>query len=95
MPTKVIHVKDAPKFDDVVRIDRPSKWGNPFKLEDYNNDRDLVLKKFRQYFYDNTQLQEDAKNELTGKTLACWCKPKNCHGDVYVEFLNRCELFDM
>ena len=26
---------------------------------------------------------------LRGKTLVCFCKPKRCHGDVYVEFLER------
>lgn len=24
---------------------------------------------------------------LRGKTLVCFCKPRSCHGDTYVEFL--------
>lgn len=23
--------------------------------------------------------------ELKGKTIACWCSPKKCHGDVLAE----------
>lgn len=94
MTVKVIHVNDA-KLDDsnIVRIDRPSKWGNPFRLSDYNGDRDLVLDLFKEYFYSNKELQDMVESELKDKTLACWCKPKKCHGDVYAEFLNRNELF--
>ena len=76
-----------------VIIDRTTKWGNPFKLIDYNNDRDLVLKIFEEYFHSNKQLQQDALNELSGKVLVCWCKPKKCHGDVYARFVNENNLF--
>ena len=26
---------------------------------------------------------------LRGKTLVCFCKPKPCHGDVYLEMLGE------
>lgn len=29
--------------------------------------------------------------KLRGKTLVCFCKPKPCHGGVYVRLLNRKE----
>lgn len=32
------------------------------------------------------------KAELEGKTLACWCHPKNCHGDVLIRLLNEKKL---
>ena len=28
-------------------------------------------------------------DELKGKTLGCFCKPKSCHGDVLVELANE------
>ena len=27
-------------------------------------------------------------DELKGKTLGCWCKPNNCHGDILIELAN-------
>ena len=32
--------------------------------------------------------KENDLEELEGKTLGCWCKPKTCHGDVLVELVN-------
>lgn len=94
MTVLVIHKKDAHLYQNVVLIDRTTKWGNPFKLIDYNDDRDLVLNDFRKYFLTNHELQCSVKNELSGKVLACWCKPKLCHGDVYAEFLNILNIFN-
>lgn len=31
---------------------------------------------------------ENMEASLKGKVLGCFCKPKKCHGDVYVELLN-------
>lgn len=28
-------------------------------------------------------------HEFKDKTLACWCKPKACHGDVLVELMGE------
>ena len=28
-------------------------------------------------------------NELSGKTLVCYCKPHSCHGDVLIELLGE------
>ncbi|AUG88038.1 ribonucleoside-diphosphate reductase subunit [Klebsiella phage May] len=30
---------------------------------------------------------------MDGKVLGCWCKPRPCHGDVYVKVVNRIKLF--
>ena len=30
----------------------------------------------------------DSLLELKGKTLGCWCKPEDCHGDILVYELN-------
>ena len=31
--------------------------------------------------------------ELDGKILGCWCKPKSCHGDNYIFILENRNLF--
>ena len=90
---KVIHVKDSHLYDNVVLIDRTTKWGNPFKLSDFDNDRQLVLRKFENYLLTTPELYASVLSELQGKTLACWCKPKTCHGDVYVRIINENNLF--
>lgn len=75
-----------------------SKWQNPFKLTDFNNDRNLVLKMYRSYVLESPTLMKDL-HELRGKTLGCWCHDKVydhrdksyfCHGDVLMEL---CEKF--
>lgn len=67
-----------------------SKWHNPFHLRDHGNDRDLVLKRYRDYILREPELLASL-HELKGKQLACWCKPKACHGDVLVELIEEQE----
>ncbi len=84
--TQIINIKDAPlnwrKNKNYVYIGRPSKWGNKYKInkEKDQNRLDVII-----YFMLQI-LGIDIKNiinELYGKTLVCYCKPKICHGDVY------------
>jgi len=37
----------------------------------------------------------DSLIELKGKTLGCWCHPKQCHGDILSKWANSIgnELF--
>jgi len=51
---------------------------------------DEVLKKYREYLAATPSLVEDAKKELRGKNLACWCKPsEDCHADILLEIANK------
>ncbi len=81
--TRIVHCKKEP-FDKY--IGRPGPFGNPFTVKEYGRKLAFIL--FRKYFYQNPELQEKVRNELKDKILGCWCKPKTCHGDVYVEYLN-------
>jgi hypothetical protein len=73
----------------IVYVSRPSKWGNPYHIGADGN-RDQVLKKYREYLAANPSLVEDAKKELRGKNLACWCKPsEDCHADILVKIANK------
>ena len=82
--TQVVHCQRSP-YD--VYIGRPSKWGNPFPLED-ENDRCEVIEKYRAWILKQPELMA-ALNELEDKVLGCWCAPKPCHGDVLIELLYR------
>ena len=85
MPTTVIHVRDMRDGDVYIGRKAPgfpqgSIWGNPFH-EGRDGTREEVIKKYRQYLREFPLLTAQIP-ALKGKRLACWCKPKACHGDV-------------
>lgn len=71
-----------------VYIGRGSKWGNPYVIP-YDGDRQEVIAKYRYHLFGNPQLLEDAKIELRGKDLVCFCAPLPCHGDILLEVANQ------
>ncbi len=86
--TAVINLRDA--FDvlnepDVVRIDRATKFGNPYLIGPDGN-RAEVIGKYRTWLWraiEDGRIGLDELAALDGKRLACWCRPaKPCHGDV-------------
>ena len=84
MKTKVVHCKrDA--FD--VYIGRPSKWGNPYKLKK-GESREICLARYRKWLMGQPELLA-CVGELHGKTLGCWCKPLECHGDILAELAEK------
>lgn len=82
--TKVINIKDE---NCDVYIGRGSKWGNPFIIGRDGN-RKEVIKKYRIWIQTQPELL-NSLNELKGKRLGCFCKPKGCHGDVLVEIIEN------
>ena len=52
------------------------------------SERELVLKNYKEYIIKNKNLYYSLE-ELEGKTLACWCYPKKCHGNILIELLNE------
>jgi hypothetical protein len=78
--TRVVHCKCEP-FD--IYIGRGSKWGNPFKIGP-DGSREEVIVKYCDYIAKRPDLLA-AVHELKGKTIACWCAPKACHGHVLAE----------
>ncbi|HDY90016.1 MAG TPA: DUF4326 domain-containing protein [bacterium] len=79
--TRVVHCKKEP-YD--VLIDRNTKYGNPYVVGIHGS-REECIEKFRKKAYANPEFLALVRKELKNKTLACWCKPKACHGDIYVE----------
>lgn len=69
-------------------------FGNPFS----EGTREENIKAFEEYFYNRIDSDREYRKrvqELYGKTLGCFCKPKSCHCDVYVEYFNKQEALLM
>ena len=80
--TKVVNIKTS-SYE--VYIGRGSIWGNPFRIG-VDGTRVEVIEKYREYLKHNQFLLLKL-NSLRGATLGCYCKPKPCHGDILLEFL--------
>lgn len=64
-----------------------SKLANPFPIND-DNDRNSVIKKYRDYFFSEIsegRITKPELIELKGKNLVCFCNPLPCHGDIIKE----------
>jgi len=89
--TKVVHCRKA-KYD--VYIGRPSIWGNPYShlpksiAETRVSSRQEALELYREYLMNTPELLEKLPT-LRNKTLGCWCKPQDCHGDILIEVLEE------
>lgn len=69
---------------DVVRIDRATKFGNPY-LIGRDGSRAEVIEKYRAWLWREIRAGRIGLEELAAldsRTLACWCSPKPCHGHV-------------
>lgn len=66
--------------EGALRIDRKSKWGNPFVIG-RDGDRFDVVAKHERWLADQHDLLK-ALDELKDRDLVCWCHPLPCHGDV-------------
>lgn len=77
--------------NDGEYIGRPTKWGNPYAITK-NFGRLQAIEAYRKYLEANPQLVEDAKKELKGKNLVCFCAPLPCHGDILLRIANDIEF---
>lgn len=75
--TTVVNLKED-HYD--VRIDRKTKWGNPFVVGK-DGTREEVIRQYADWVVEQKHLM-DALHELKGKRLGCWCHPAPCHGQV-------------
>lgn len=87
----------SPNGLPLVICDRRGKWGNPYRMgeviylvregrfEIITPENCLVY--FKRYARDT---REQARRELRGKNLACWCDLSNpCHCDIWLEIANE------
>lgn len=80
------------KPEGAVVVSRPTKWGNPYDARRVGGRRRAAAL-FRRYLatsIDGRALAADARRELRGKDLACWCPlGEPCHADVLLEVANE------
>jgi len=83
---KVLNFKYI-KFDPrtMVKVDRSTKWGNPFKMG-RDGGRKAVIVKYKEWITQNNLMKDLPK--LKGKDLVCWCAPLPCHADVLLVLAN-------
>ena len=80
---------------NTVYVGRPTEWGNPFRITDYQGQdyarRQFCVDDFREQVmhFDAGFFRNHIRAKLVGKNLACWC-PLNqpCHADVLLEIAN-------
>ena len=69
-------------------VARPSRWGNPYPVEEYGLEQALAL------FEASVEAMDPAARDallvpLRGKDLACWCAlDQPCHADVWLRWAN-------
>ena len=76
--------------DNTVKVDRSTKWGNPFVVgEDAVDARDAVIA--FDTAVENHLIDYPNPKELKGKNLACWCSEDAlwCHADVLLRMANE------
>lgn len=96
---KVLNKRDLGALGpDDVYIGRRSygmHFGNPFPMKS-EKDRAKVILQFRAWIkgYDHQDVEPERRQwilnnleTLRGKNLVCFCAPKPCHGDIYMEML--------
>lgn len=100
MTTTVVNIKHTKEYD--VYIGRSSRgmdgaFGNPF-IVGKDGSRVEVVQKFRDYFLDRIVKNKAFRDQvlsLKDRTLACFCVPLECHGNVIAEWLDNIKLEEM
>ena len=77
---------------NTVKVDRTTKWGNPYQASsDGDGNPAYLVHLFCGYMArsEQAQLRDEARRDLRGKNLACWCPlDQPCHADVLLELAN-------
>lgn len=88
---------------DTVKVDRTTKWGNPFIVGKHGPQAecvrlfDLTIHGYIAMGTGNFEEQRAVRDHvaanlglLRGKNLACWCRIGTpCHADVLIDAANR------
>jgi hypothetical protein len=82
---------------DAIRVDRSTRWGNPFSIKDEGG-RPAAVAKYREALEAGTLpgvgkhepvTVEEIRAGLAGHDLACWCSLDGpCHADYLLKIAN-------
>lgn len=90
---------------NTLKVDRSTVFGNPFIVQDRLSASDVTWL-FRKWLCADRDTMDKYPelhgkrhtlmvnlHRLTGKNLACWCKPSEpCHADILIELLAKQEI---
>lgn len=82
---KVVNLR---KEKYTVYIGRGSVFGNPFRIGKYGN-RENVINFYRLYARINSHLKKAIYKLPKDAILGCYCKPKDCHGDIIIKIWEK------
>lgn len=91
MTVRIINLRRVGRVpDDVVIVDRTSRWGNPY-VTGRDGTREEVVRQHAEYLDRNPHLKDLIRRELRGKVLACWCDADRqaCHANTLWEIANE------
>lgn len=76
--------------EDAIYVGRPTKYGNPFRVQMPMVDSpESILVLFEEHLDKVLAVEPDFLEPLRGKDLACWCRPTYpCHADVLLKRAN-------
>lgn len=71
--------------ENTTYVGRPSKWGNPFKIDE-DHSAEEVVKQYRVHILGKLHVGLLDISELKGKNLSCFCKiGQPCHADILLK----------
>ena len=69
----------------LVRVDRRTRWGNPYRIGPRAS-RDDVIAQYRRHLWEQIRRGDVSLEDLAAlaesKGLVCWCAPRPCHAEV-------------
>ncbi len=76
--------------EGAVSVAHPTRWTNPFRPQWRTPAANAAaVEHYRDYLARNPALVDEARAELTGLNLACWCAPSlPCHADILLAIAN-------
>lgn len=76
-------------LEGAVNCARPSRWGNPYRPEEFAKPKQC-LEAYRLLIETDPETIVEIQTELRDEQLACWCRlEKPCHVDILCEIANR------
>ena len=90
----VVNISKKEKFDVYVGrtgLGFVSEFGNPYRIGRDGSRKD-VIDKFKKYFLNRLTTDKQFREQvelLKGQRLGCFCKPRDCHGDIIAAYLNQ------
>jgi Domain of unknown function (DUF4326) len=86
-PLRVRRLSMRAPLEGAVLVARPSRWGNPFSIDEHGRKRAIEM--YERWLLANDELLAQLPS-LKGKRLACYCKlDEPCHADVLARLANE------